>query len=104
MNFNRDIVSGLKNQLEQEGYANDEQDFGLEHVSFGAYAFEHMQAEIMADLRLLGFNKRLESGGRYFKDHGALYWIYDPDMIDYESAEDKSESWVTDAKSSIECE
>lgn len=94
MNFDLAIIEGLKRQLELEGYANDEQDFGLGHGSLGSYAFEHRKAEILADLQAIGYGRRLESSGRYFDRHGAIYWMFDPEMLDREDAEAKSLQWV----------
>ncbi|NDW45392.1 hypothetical protein [Ruegeria sp. PrR005] len=94
MNFDKAIIEGLKNQLELEGYANDGQEFGVGHGSLGSTAFEHREADILADLRAIGYNGSLESAGRYFDGYGAIYWIFDPEIMDREEAEAQSKLWV----------
>ena len=94
MNFDPAIIKGLKKQLELEGYANDEQDFGAGLGSLGSTAFEHRKADILADLRSLGYNGSLESAGGYFDGHGAIYWVFDPEILDREEAEARSQLWV----------
>ncbi|MFZ2871468.1 hypothetical protein [Zavarzinia sp.] len=94
MNFPSNLVEALKRALEQQGYANDEQHFNLGNGSFGSYAFEHRKKEIIDDLRSIGYKKELESCGKFYDAHGAVYWFYDPEIIAYEDAVKRTDYWV----------
>lgn len=87
MTFDEATILALKAQLEQEGYANDEQ-------FLGSYAFEHRREEIFSDLREAGFSHELGHAGKFFDSIGALYWYYDPEMISRDDAIRLSEKWA----------
>lgn len=90
MNFNKVTVLALKAQLEENGYANDEQ-------FLGSFAFEHRRDEIFSDLREVDYSQKLGHAGAFFESIGALYWYYDPDMNSREDALKLSEKWARDA-------
>lgn len=94
MNFPRNLVEALKKVLEQQGYANDEQRFNLGSGSFGSYAFEHRKQDIADDLLSIGYEKEFESGGKFYDGHGVVYWFYDPEIMAYQDAVKRTDSWV----------
>lgn len=87
MHFDEKTIRQLKAQLEEIGYANDEQ-------FLGSAAFEHHHDEIVADLAQLGYEKLLLTSGDFYQESGALYWKYDPEMVSPLEAQFKSDSWV----------
>ncbi len=79
VNFDRLTIKTLAGQLEEIGYANDEQ-------FLGAYTFEHRVDEVFQDLSEIGYTRRLLHEGKYCSESGALYWYYDPEMISSDEA------------------
>ncbi|MBW3245460.1 hypothetical protein KUV57_22730 [Epibacterium sp. DP7N7-1] len=96
MNFDRSTILALKAQLEEIGYANDEQ-------FLGAFAFEHRRNEIFADLHEAGYDQSLEHAGAFFDNLGAVYWYYDPELTSTEMARKLSENWAQDASKKGGC-
>ena len=93
MNYDQTTILELKKQLEETGYANDEQ-------FLGSTAFEHHEQEVFDDLNSVGYSQalRLELEGKYFPQAGAVYWYYDPNMISRSEALEKTECWVADPR------
>ncbi|WP_299969336.1 hypothetical protein [uncultured Roseobacter sp.] len=87
MNFDRSTIFSLKAQLEEIGYANDEQ-------FLGAFAFEHRREEVISDLGEAGYHQDLGHGGAYIEDLGAIYWYYDPELTSRDEAKKLSEEWA----------
>lgn len=89
MKFDQPTILALKKQLEESGYANDEQ-------FLGSSAFEHHRQEVLDDLNSVGYSQPLHHQGGYFPASGAVYWFYDPNMLDRSEALEKTERWVAD--------
>lgn len=92
-NFNRTTIIALKTQLDQVGYANDEQ-------FLGSTVFEHRRQDLFNDLNSVGYSGSLSHEGEYFPEAGAVYWIYDSNMISRNQAVQMTRDWV--AKTAIE--
>lgn len=86
MNFDLQSIFALKSQLDETGYANDEQ-------FLGAFAFEHRTEEIMEDLRQVGYSAELTLMGDFFPQSGAIYWLFDQRCMTIEEARRLTEEW-----------
>jgi hypothetical protein len=89
MKFDQPTILALKKQLEEIGYANDEQ-------FLGSTAFKHHRQDVFDDLNIVGYSQPLHHEGGFFPQAGAVYWFYDQNMLDRSEALEKTERWVAD--------
>ncbi len=87
MNFNGTTIRKVKDQLEEIGYFNDEQ-------FLGSAAVKHHKDKIFIDLRSIGYEKTLSSNGGFYPETGALYWMYDEEMVSFVEATEMSNAFV----------
>lgn len=87
MNFDSSAIHALKAQLEEIGYANDEQFLGMT-------AFKHRMDDILQDLSDAGLTRSLKHEAKYYQEVGNVYWIYDPDLTTREEAFELTSKWL----------
>lgn len=87
MNFDSKVIQALKAQLEEIGYANDEQFLGMT-------IFKHHMDEVFQELSDAGLTRPLKHAARYYHDVGNVYWIYVPDLTTREESIELTEKWV----------
>tara|TARA_R100001163_G_C4872305_1_gene73539 strand:- start:159 stop:452 length:294 start_codon:yes stop_codon:yes gene_type:complete len=90
--FRDDDARRVLKILEADGCINDE------NSQLGS-AIKHFKAEIEAKLREVGYSgSKLVSGGHFYPAHGAVYWLYNPDVLSHEEARKNADRWVKNYK------
>lgn len=95
MNFDSSEIYAMKAQLEEIGYANDEQFLGMT-------TFKHRVDDIIQDLSDAGLTRPLEHEAKFYPEVGNVYWIYDPDLSTREQAFELTSKWVKDTSEKVQ--
>ena len=91
-----ELADTLLALVERDGYFNDES------TCLGSVAMEHYTEVVIGRLRELGYEgPDLELGGKYYPNHGAVYWLFNPSRMDYREARLRTDRWVANQSSLV---